>query len=143
MVVVIFFNIIFFFFFFLFFYKIFFFFFFGCFLLIFLLIFFLAILILFCYPRTGVPGGNPDIAAWDAIPGARGCTPQACSFRDHYGELMNDFNARIFGLSTQTPSTQYEAATRLHLPFPNFHSSVIQNLRLPKHSNCQRLSMTI
>jgi peroxiredoxin len=74
--------------------------------------------ILFCYPRTGVPGGNPDIAAWDAIPGARGCTPQACSFRDHYGELMNDFNARIFGLSTQTPSTQYEAATRLHLPFP-------------------------
>jgi peroxiredoxin len=71
--------------------------------------------ILYCYPMTGVPGAPlPD--DWDLIPGARGCTPQACAFRDHHRELAN-FKAQIFGMSTQTTDYQREMAGRLHLPF--------------------------
>jgi peroxiredoxin len=68
--------------------------------------------VIYCYPMTGVPGkALPD--GWDAIPGARGCTPQSCSFRDSFSQ----FNATIFGLSTQTTEYQAEMAERLHLPF--------------------------
>lgn len=71
--------------------------------------------IIYCYPRTGVPGESlPD--GWDAIPGARGCTPQACAFRDHYRELA-ELGARVFGLSTQPTDYQRELVQRLHLPF--------------------------
>ena len=71
--------------------------------------------VIYCYPRTGRPGEQlPD--GWDGIPGARGCTPQACSFRDHFQELAA-LGAGVFGLSTQTPDYQREAAERLHLPF--------------------------
>lgn len=71
--------------------------------------------VLYCYPRTGVPGqALPQ--GWDLIPGARGCTPQACSFRDHHQELSK-LNAQVFGLSTQTTEYQHEMATRLQLPF--------------------------
>jgi peroxiredoxin len=71
--------------------------------------------VIYCYPRTGRPGEQlPD--GWDDIPGARGCTPQSCSFRDHHGELA-DLGAGVFGLSTQTTSDQQEVAERLHLPF--------------------------
>lgn len=71
--------------------------------------------VIYCYPRTGVPGeALPD--GWDAIPGARGCTPQACAFRDHAAELSR-LGARVFGLSTQETAYQREMATRLHLPF--------------------------
>jgi peroxiredoxin len=52
------------------------------------------------------------------IPGARGCTPQSCSFRDHFGELKSLGVEQLFGLSTQDPDYQREAAERLHLPFP-------------------------
>lgn len=70
----------------------------------------------YCYPRTGRPDReNP--AGWDAIPGARGCTPQSCSYRDHHAELAA-VGARVIGLSTQDTAYQQEAATRLHLPFP-------------------------
>jgi peroxiredoxin len=73
--------------------------------------------IVFAYPRTGEPNKpNPD--GWDAIPGARGCTPQACSFRDLHAELTGLGAAQIFGLSTQDTAYQSEAAERLHLPFP-------------------------
>jgi peroxiredoxin len=72
--------------------------------------------VVYAYPRTGRPD-EPAPAGWDAIPGARGCTPQSCAFRDHYAELQAH-NARVFGLSTQTTEYQQEAATRLHLPFP-------------------------
>ena len=73
-------------------------------------------LVLYIYPKTGVPGVPlPD--GWDAIPGARGCTPQACGFRDHHAELTA-LGATIAGLSAQTPAEQAEAAERLHLPFP-------------------------
>jgi len=58
----------------------------------------------------------PD--GWDAIPGARGCTPQSCSFRDHFAELKSLGVAHLFGLSTQRTDYQREAVSRLHLPFP-------------------------
>jgi peroxiredoxin len=73
--------------------------------------------VVYLYPRTGVPGqALPD--GWDAIPGARGCTPQSCSFRDHFAELKQLGVAHLFGLSTQGTPYQQEAADRLHLPFP-------------------------
>lgn len=72
--------------------------------------------VVYIYPRTGVPGVDPP-EGWDQIPGARGCTPQSCSFRDHYDELRRLGVANIFGLSTQDSGYQREAALRLHLPF--------------------------
>ena len=73
--------------------------------------------VVYIYPRTGVPGVDPP-EGWDLIPGARGCTPQSCSFRDHFGELKALGVARVFGLSTQDTAYQQEAVARLHLPFP-------------------------
>jgi peroxiredoxin len=71
--------------------------------------------VVYCYPMTGRPGSDlPE--GWDEIPGARGCTPQSCSFRDYHAELR-DLGARVFGLSTQSTEYQREAAERLHLPF--------------------------
>jgi peroxiredoxin len=72
--------------------------------------------VVYIYPRTGVPGVDPP-AGWDQIPGARGCTPQSCAFRDHFGELRRLGVAHLYGLSTQDTAYQREAATRLHLPF--------------------------
>ena len=73
--------------------------------------------VVYAYPRTGRPGveGPPG---WDLIPGARGCTPQACTFRDHFAELKALGVDHVFGLSTQDTAYQREAAERLHLPFP-------------------------
>jgi len=72
--------------------------------------------VVYAYPRTGRPGvDNPD--GWDMIPGARGCTPQTCSFRDHFAELKALGVDHLFGLSTQDPEYQKEAAERTHLPF--------------------------
>src|SRR4029450_13825427 len=72
--------------------------------------------VVYVYPRTGRPD-LPASAAWDAIPGARGCTPQSCGFRDHYAELRSLGASAVFGLSTQTTDYQREAVERLHLPF--------------------------
>jgi peroxiredoxin len=73
--------------------------------------------VVYVYPRTGRPGQEmPD--GWDALPGARGCTPQSCSFRDHFAELGELGVAHVFGLSTQDSDYQREAVERLHLPFP-------------------------
>jgi peroxiredoxin len=74
-------------------------------------------LVLYAYPRTGRPGEEPLSPDWDLIPGARGCTPEACSFRDHAADLAAA-GAAVAGLSTQDTDYQREAATRLHLPFP-------------------------
>lgn len=88
--------------------------------------------VVYCYPMTG----RPDRAlpeGWDQIPGARGCTPQSCSFKDHFQEL-NLLGASVFGLSTQTPGYQQEAAERLHLPFPllsDEHLEFARALNLP------------
>ncbi|MBZ5591309.1 MAG: peroxiredoxin [Acidobacteriia bacterium] len=71
--------------------------------------------VVYGYPRTGKPG-QPIPKGWDEIPGARGCTPESCSFRDHYKRLR-ELNAQVFGLSTQTTDYQQEAVNRLHLPF--------------------------
>jgi peroxiredoxin len=80
--------------------------------------------VIYCYPMTGRPGVPlPD--GWDQIPGARGCTPQSCAFRDHYQELTA-LNAQVFGLSTQTTEYQREAAERLHLPFELLSDSLLQ-----------------
>jgi peroxiredoxin len=76
-----------------------------------------GLVVLYAFPRTGIPGiENP--AGWDLIPGARGCTPQSCAFRDHFAELKALGVHRLFGLSTQGTAYQREAADRLHLPFP-------------------------
>jgi peroxiredoxin len=72
--------------------------------------------VVYIYPRTGVPG-QPLPDGWDQIPGARGCTPQSCSFRDHFADLKRLGVARVHGLSTQDTTYQREAAERLHLPF--------------------------
>lgn len=72
--------------------------------------------VVYVYPRTGVPGVDAP-PGWDQIPGARGCTPQSCSFRDHFGELKRLGVAQLFGLSTQDTAYQKEAVERLHLPF--------------------------
>ena len=88
--------------------------------------------VIYCYPRTGRPGeALPD--GWDTIPGARGCTPQACAFRDHHLELA-DLGAEVYGLSTQTTDYQREMAQRLHLPFEvlsDARFALIEALRLP------------
>ena len=72
--------------------------------------------VLYAYPMTGRPG-VPLPAGWDAIPGARGCTPEACAFRDHQADLRRAGADRVFGLSTQSPTDQREAVARLRLPF--------------------------
>jgi len=74
-------------------------------------------LVLYAYPRTGRPGDPPLDPDWDSIPGARGCTPESCGFRDHAGELAV-CGAAVAGISTQGTDYQREAADRLGLPFP-------------------------
>ena len=71
--------------------------------------------VVYAYPRTGVPG-EPGVEGWDMIPGARGCTPQSCAFRDHHQELLA-LGAEVYGLSSQTTAYQQEMVARLHLPF--------------------------
>ncbi|HEV3397068.1 MAG TPA: peroxiredoxin [Xanthobacteraceae bacterium] len=72
--------------------------------------------VVYVYPRTGRPG-QPTPTGWNAIPGARGCTPQSCSFRDHFNELRALGVAHVYGLSSQDSAYQREAVERLHLPF--------------------------
>ncbi|MGA7128988.1 MAG: peroxiredoxin [Chthoniobacterales bacterium] len=72
--------------------------------------------VIFCYPKTGLPGKEPS-AVWNEIPGARGCTPQNCGFRDEYANVQRAGVKQVFGLSTQSSSYQREAAERLHLPY--------------------------
>ena len=89
--------------------------------------------VVYAYPRTGIPGVESP-SGWDLIPGARGCTPQSCSFRDHFAELKALGINHLFGLSTQDTAYQREAADRLHLPFPilsDEHFRLTAALRLP------------
>jgi peroxiredoxin len=76
-----------------------------------------GLVVVFAYPRTGRPGEPSLVDGWDAIPGARGCTPQTCGFRDLHAEFAA-LGARVFGLSTQDAAYQREMVERLHVPFP-------------------------
>jgi peroxiredoxin len=90
--------------------------------------------VVYAYPRTGVPGEDLLVPDWDAIPGARGCTPESCAFRDHFAELQAAGATSVFGLSTQDSDYQREAAERLHLPFAllsDVDLELTKALRLP------------
>jgi peroxiredoxin len=91
--------------------------------------------VVFAYPRTGRPGEEPPggEAAWNAIPGARGCTPEACSFRDERARF-DALGVRVLGLSTQDTDYQREVVERLHLPYPLLSDAdlrLTRALRLP------------
>ena len=91
-------------------------------------------IVVFAYPRTGVPGQISLVDDWDMIPGARGCTPQTCAFRDLHKVMIAAGAARVFGLSSQDPAYQLEAAERLHLPFALLSDeklAMTKALRLP------------
>jgi peroxiredoxin len=90
--------------------------------------------VVYAYPRTGEPGKAMLVPEWDQIPGARGCTPQSCAFRDHHDELKAAGADQVFGLSTQSTAYQREMAERLHLPFPVLSDEALaltRALRLP------------
>lgn len=98
--------------------------------------------ILYLYPMTGRPGvALPD--GWDDIPGARGCTPESCGFRDHHAELLEAGAARVFGLSSQDTDYQREMTERLGLPYPvlsDTELALADALRLPTfHAGGKRL----
>jgi peroxiredoxin len=89
--------------------------------------------VVYAYPRTGRPGEPPLVDQWDSIPGARGCTPESCAFRDHHAELLS-LGADVYGLSTQDTSYQRELVERLALPFAvlsDAHLRLTKALRLP------------
>lgn len=93
--------------------------------------------VLFFYPRTGVPGQPPNLGyageAWDAIPGARGCTPQSCGFRDLHDEFRA-LGVEVYGISTSTPEHQREFVQRNHVPFEMLSDSELsltRAMRLP------------
>ena len=98
--------------------------------------------VVYIYPRTGVPGqASPE--GWDAIPGARGCTPQSCSFRDHFAEIRGLGVAHLYGLSTQATGYQREAAERLHLPFPILSDTELKLTRAIKLPTFSVAGMTL
>jgi len=98
--------------------------------------------IVYAYPRTGKPGiDNPE--GWDMIPGARGCTPQTCSFRDHFDELQALGVGHLFGLSTQDTEYQREAAERLHLPFALLSDEPLKLTRAMRLPTFETSGMTL
>ncbi|MDP9239917.1 MAG: peroxiredoxin, partial [Actinomycetota bacterium] len=107
-------------------------------------------LVVFAYPRTGRPGEDSLTPDWDAIPGARGCTPEVCSVRDLHAEFAAA-GAGTVGLSTQDTDYQREAAERLSLPYPLLSDEYLEltrGLRLPTftvagHELLRRLTMVV
>ena len=98
--------------------------------------------VVYIYPRTGKPNEpNPD--GWDLIPGARGCTPQTCAFRDHYAELRSVGVDHLFGLSTQDTAYQREVAERLHLPFSLLSDASLRLTRALRLPSFQTSGMTL
>ena len=98
--------------------------------------------VVYVYSLTGRPGKDPP-DGWNAIPGARGCTPQSCSFRDHFAELQQLGVARLFGLSTQDTEYQREAVERLHLPFPILSDAALAFARAIRLPTFQVAGMTL
>jgi peroxiredoxin len=99
-------------------------------------------IVVYIYPRTGRPDEESP-PGWNAIPGARGCTPQSCAFRDHYQELRRAGAAHVFGLSAQSPADQREAAARLHLPFELLSDDKLEFARALKLPTFQVEGMTL
>src|SRR4249919_1400987 len=99
--------------------------------------------VLFAYPRTGEPGKIALVDDWDMIPGARGCTPQTCSFRDLFAELKGAGARQVFGLSTQSNVYQTEMASRLHLPFPVLSDERLALTRALKLPTMQVAGLTL
>ncbi|WP_395575745.1 redoxin family protein [Streptomyces sp. BK79] len=99
--------------------------------------------VIYIYPLTGRPGVDlPD--GWDSIPGARGCTPEACGFRDHYQDLLAAGADAVFGLSSQETDYQSEFAERLHLPFQMLSDparNLAQQLDLPTFETASGLML--
>lgn len=90
--------------------------------------------VVYCYPKTGRPDADAIPDGWDEIPGARGCTPESCGFRNHYRELTNRGVDAVFGLSVQSNEYQREARDRLELPFELLSDAELlfaRRLRLP------------
>jgi len=90
--------------------------------------------VVFAYPRTGEPGKASLVDDWDMIPGARGCTPQTCSFRDLFADLKRAGAQAVYGLSTQSTAYQREMVERLHVPFAVLSDETLalsEAMRLP------------
>lgn len=85
--------------------------------------------VVYCYPKTGRPDRDVIPDGWDEIPGARGCTPEACGFRDHYRRLLDRGVSEVFGLSVQTREYQREAQERLGLSFELLSDSSLEFTR--------------
>ena len=101
-----------------------------------------GITVIYVYPMTGVPGKElPE--GWDEIPGARGCTPQSCSFRDNFSKLKKLGIDNIFGLSTQKTEYQKELATRLHLPYPILSDEKLEFAKMLKLPTFKVLNMNL
>jgi len=97
--------------------------------------------VIYCYPLTGRPDRSlPD--GWNEIPGARGCTPQSCAFRDHYLELRS-LGVDVYGLSTQATEYQREAAERLHLPYELLSDADLKLVRALELPTFETGSMTL
>ena len=101
-----------------------------------------GLVVVYVYPRTGEPG-KPPPEGWDAVPGARGCTPQSCGFRDHMTELEQLGVVNLFGLSTQDTAYQREAVQRLHLPFPILSDAELKLARAMQLPTFEIAGMTL
>ncbi|QDL97399.1 peroxiredoxin [Rhodopseudomonas palustris] len=99
--------------------------------------------VVFAYPRTGEPGKIAPVDDWDMIPGARGCTPQTCAFRDLFAELKAAGADQVFGLSTQSTTYQAEMASRLHLPFAVLSDEALELTRALNLPTMQVAGMTL
>ena len=99
--------------------------------------------VVFAYPRTGESGKISLVDDWDMIPGARGCTPQTCSFRDLFAQLKAAGAKHVFGLSTQDNIYQTEMASRLHLPFPVLSDEKLKLTRALKLPTMQVAGLTL
>jgi len=99
--------------------------------------------VVFAYPRTGEPGKIALVDDWDMIPGARGCTPQTCSFRDLFKELKDAGASAVFGLSTQSPDYQKAMTDRLHVPFPVLSDEQLELTKAMKLPTMEAAGLTL
>jgi peroxiredoxin len=98
--------------------------------------------VIYAYPRTGEPG-KPLPDGWAQIPGAMGCTPQSCTFRDHFADLQKRGAAHVFGLSTQTRDYQREVVERLNLPYQLVSDAELRLARAMKLPTFDAAGMTL